>query len=85
MRLGEFRLQPERFGKLRGCTLRVRLLHQHGTEIVVQFRPLRLQFDRTPKLADGAVEIPGKIENTPQDVMSLGIVRRQTHRLFGLA
>ena len=48
----------------------------------MQLRPLRLQFNRPAELADGAVEIPGKIERARQNVMSLGVVRSQAHRLL---
>ena len=82
MRLGEIRLQPQRFGKFGGCALRVRLLHQHGTEIVMQFRPFRFQLDRAAEFADGAIEITGKIKGARQNVVSLGVVPRQPHRFF---
>ncbi len=84
MRSSEIGLQPQRLRKLRFRALGVRLLHQHSAEIVVQFRSLRLKPERAPEFADGAVEIPGKIECPCQNVMGLGIVRGQPHRLLRL-
>src|SRR6266849_5901941 len=51
----------------------------------MQFRSLRLKLERPPELADGAVEIPGKIECARQSVMSLGVVRGEPYGFLGLA
>src|SRR5260370_885204 len=40
----------------------------------MQFRPLRLQFDRPAQFADGAIEVSGKIPDPPERAMRLGIV-----------
>src|SRR5713226_4942341 len=84
MRLGEIRLQPQRFGKFRGGLLRIGFLHQHCAEIVMQLRALRLQFDRPAQFADGTIEVSGKIQGPPQRAMRLGIVRSQPRGLARL-
>src|SRR5258708_25261930 len=50
MRLREIRLHPQRFGKFRSGIQRIGFLRQHPAEIVMQFRALRLQFDRPAQL-----------------------------------
>src|SRR6266849_1181336 len=85
MRLSEIRLQPQRFEKFRGGVQRIGFLHQHRAEIVMQFRALRLQFDRPAQFADCAIEVSGKIQDPPERAMRLGIVWSEPRGLARLA
>ena len=85
MRRRKVGLQPQSLGKLCSGFSSVRLLHQRGPEIVVQLRPLRLQFDRSPQFAGRAIEVSGEIEHSPQGVMRLRIARGQSRGFLRFA
>ena len=84
MRLRKIGLQAKSFGKFRGCVWKIGFLHQHGAEVVVQFRALRLQFDGAAHFADGDIEVSGKIQRAPERAMRLGIIRSESHCLARL-
>ncbi len=50
----------------------------------MQFRALRLQFDRAAQFADGAIEVSGKIQDSPQCAMRFGIIRSEPRGLARL-
>src|SRR5260370_20944485 len=51
----------------------------------MQFRALRLQFDRPAQFADCAIEVSGKIQGPPERAMRLGIVWSEPRGLARLA
>ena len=51
----------------------------------MQFRPLRLQFDRPAEFGDGAIKILGKIQHAAQSPMRLRIAGSQARGFLRLA
>src|SRR5207302_679499 len=82
---GKVGLQAEGLREFCFCLLRVRLLHQHRAQVVVQLSSLRLKLDRSAKLDDRAIKVFREIKYPPQGPMRFRIAGRQTCSLLRLA
>jgi hypothetical protein len=72
-------LQPKRLGEFQSRVFILRILNQHNSEFVVQIRPCRSQLDGAMEFVDRAGKILSEAQNSSDDSMGFGVIRREFH------